>query len=314
MKDKAKERAEAQSAETPADKLQRLAQRYPREVLQNPVVPLLALEQPTFWHEILNNVWKGFRQTELRNLSKKALSELSAECLSRGPDLIKNLSVLDSMQAAREKTLSYAAGGCSLAELLCVSMLTGHSIKTRTRETEVTSPLGADGYVVSCRFFGIEAGKADYSYEKVIEIVCAWLFEEVTLTEMARRFVFTPTEKALIAETGGAEALVSLEWEQRKKDSSEDHMMHGPLLLAAEKHLKLRQLFIFSAHFEIHFSRSTFYPFASQNLPIVVPKHHTTPQQYYVRMHNIQLGEGNAEEAAASAQVHTRSYWPRNVG
>ncbi|HVM75490.1 MAG TPA: DUF6193 family natural product biosynthesis protein [Candidatus Saccharimonadales bacterium] len=122
-------------------------------------------------------------------------------------------------------------------------------------------------------YFGGEADSTE-----VAPSIIAFLVEKASLGAMASRFPwFKPEETGLAHERGPAE-YVSHAWSGIEEGWSDGMSRHYPLasctlvplIQEASKRPELRQLFPFTSHFSLHFSRTTGYPF-SRDCPYAEP-------------------------------------------
>lgn len=129
-----------------------------------------------------------------------------------------------------------------------------------------------------------------------------WIVEQPNIAGMQSRFgFFVPNEKAAAHESGRA---VEHQWETLRKRwaaQQDDAMSPLPLIDAASKHPKLRQLFPFTSLYTLRFSRTTGYPFTN-DCPYATPLgkgRFRASANYDVEKEGDLIGEGDADEVVA---------------
>jgi hypothetical protein len=273
------EKAEALSPNTTLARLKQIAYSHPLEVLQNPVLPLLSLEDPLGWSELVSSTleplyWKGFRHITNDQLSTIAddLEALFHKALNR----------IEPKRAALLNTIAYVSGSCSLAEFLSTSILSGRRVRVGSRGIQIT--IGEPACSIECWLYSFSLGSVPCQPSDIWMIIQSWLIEKSSVARMQERFGYTPETCALLAEKGVAE-VVSYAWENWTKRFIKDLY---PLLTEAEKHPKLRALFIYGNDNHLYFSRTTCYPYATDALPYCNSVYRSP--LYQVHLNNKKLG------------------------
>lgn len=156
---------------------------------------------------------------------------------------------------------------------------------------------------------GVSYGRGSTSsLHDAAQAIHFWITEQPSLADMQHRFsFFIADEKGVAHEAGYA---VEFQWETlrnhwaRSVGGNPDAMSPLPLIEAAMQQPELRQLFPFTSHYMLHFSRTTGYPFTN-DCPYAVPTENGRFRVYLTSRGasaedmGEMLGEGDANEAVA---------------
>lgn len=125
---------------------------------------------------------------------------------------------------------------------------------------------------------GVEYARGEAELEHVGTAIIAFLVEEAPLRNMTSRFPWFEPLKGASAHEQGATTFVNYKWSSIE-EGWRGGMSHYyplasrwlvPLIQGASTRPELRQLFPFTSHFSLHFSRTTGYPF-SRDCPFAEP-------------------------------------------
>ena len=116
-------RALASSPDTSPEELLELAWEYPREILKNPLLPLLSVESPALWLTLLTYISGGLRSVELRDATSSQRQLLSQQIKQIAPALTAELQLVKDAEYHRlwdvvlQRTLHYKNVEESFAEI-----------------------------------------------------------------------------------------------------------------------------------------------------------------------------------------------------
>lgn len=154
------------------------------------------------------------------------------------------------------------------------------------------------------------------SLESAAQAIHHWITEEPNIADMQSRFsFFSPTEQGLAHEAG---RIVDYQWDRliqtwtSSEERRSDTRSPLPLILAAQNHPELRQLFPFTSLNSLRFSRTTGWPFTN-DCPFAVPIGNGHFRAYPATDREgvgDPLGEGDADEVIAILIAHL----PPNCG
>jgi hypothetical protein len=191
----------ASSPDCSPDELVALAWQFPKEVLNNPALPLLCIEPPELWSKVVTYIFGGLREVELRHATPAQRHRLSQQIKQRIPTLtaefqrLSNADYGTTWDMAIQKTLTYQSFEDSFAELFCLATLGSYEMHFTTPErsfemylleTRLVNNEKVDRpyYVVACWAGDENPGDGCVEVEHVLAAACAWLFDEISFEEL----------------------------------------------------------------------------------------------------------------------------------
>ena len=198
-------RALASSPDTSPEELLELAWEYPREILKNPLLPLLSVESPALWLTLLTYISGGLRSVELRDATSSQRQLLSQQIKQIAPALTAELQLVKDAEYHRlwdvvlRRTLHYKNVEESFAEIFCLSILGTSQMHFTTPErtfevylfeTRVIEERRVElpYYVVEC-WAGEESLESGcVELEQVFGAACAWLFDGFSFEALRDEF------------------------------------------------------------------------------------------------------------------------------
>ena len=153
---------------------------------------------------------------------------------------------------------------------------------------------------------GVTYGTASTSsLHDAAQAVHFWIIEPPDLARMQDRFsFFIADEKGFAHEAGRA---VEYQWETLRAHWARQYKPGAlsplPLIEAAMQQPELRQLFPFTSHYTLHFSRTTGFPFTN-DCPYASPIGDNRFRAYHSGNPGEPIGEGDASEVISMLVTH----------
>jgi hypothetical protein len=187
----------ASSPDTHPEDLRMLAWSYPKEVLRNPLLPMISLESPELYHKILIEACRGLGDVELYNATPEQRQRLSQQIKQKILTLTTELQLVKDGEyhqlwcVALQKTIEYHSFEDSFAELFCLSILGSSQMYFTTPDRSVdmylfeTRSIGEEKvaqpyYVIECWTEHENPGDVYVEVEHVLYAACAWLFDDIS--------------------------------------------------------------------------------------------------------------------------------------
>jgi hypothetical protein len=174
-------------------------------------------------------------------------------------------------------------------QLISNDVLPGVTVKAGERSVQIYVAKYVCRYILECWARGIAIGVAHVAEpNSVVEVISDWLLNVASIDDMKEKFPFRCTKKGQSIKDGN---VVEAEWKHLEVYAAVDIR---PLVSAASRHPKLRQLYPYMSLDRLSFSRVTGYPYTRDcpsAKPIILGKYRVYSTDGMV------LGDGDASTA-----------------